>query len=137
MCGIAGFVNRSTAPVSPTTLRAMANVLRHRGPNDEGFLVLNSETGAHLVLGEGGAPVGEKFNVALAHRRLSIVDLSPRGHQPMARGGLWIVFNGEIYNYLELRTELRALGHTFSTDTDTEVILAAYQEWGTECLNRF
>jgi asparagine synthase (glutamine-hydrolysing) len=94
--------------------------MTHRGPDDAG---------------EWWSQDGR---VGLGHRRLAILDLSPAGHQPMAdpRGELWIVFNGEIYNFLELRKELAAKGHVFRSRTDTEVILAAYREWGTDCLER-
>lgn len=78
------------------------------------------------------------WQIALGHRRLSILDLSDAGKQPMTLDGqIWITFNGEVYNYLELRDQLIALGYTFSTGTDTEVILVAYAAWGTECFSRF
>jgi asparagine synthase (glutamine-hydrolysing) len=98
----------------------MAATLAHRGPDDSG--VWTSPDGA----------------VALAHRRLSIIDLSPLGHNPMSYGDgrLWITFNGEIYNFLELRRELEGAGHRFRSHTDTEVILAAYDEWGVDCVQR-
>src|SRR5208283_1006323 len=74
---------------------------------------------------------GQNYDLALAHRRLSIIDLSPLGHQPMSydNGNYWIVFNGEIFNYIEVRDELKERGHTFATRSDTEVILASYKEW--------
>src|SRR5262249_52499377 len=76
---------------------------------------------------------------ALGHRRLSIIDLTPAGHQPMctADRNFWIVYNGEIYNYVELRRELERLGHSFGSHSDTEVILSAYRQWGEQCLERF
>ncbi|HUR35330.1 MAG TPA: asparagine synthase (glutamine-hydrolyzing) [Vicinamibacterales bacterium] len=123
MCGIAGIATL-TAPRGAGVLvaraRAMAACLEHRGPDD------------------GGAWESAAGTVALAHRRLSIVDLSPLGHNPMPwdDGRLWITFNGEIYNFLELRLELEAAGHRFRSRTDTEVILAAYDEWGLECIGR-
>lgn len=119
MCGIAGIVNLKSGAVSEDVLRAMITAQIHRGPDGQGFLV--------------DGPVG------LGHCRLSIIDLSPLGHQPMANedGSLWIVFNGEIFNYIELKKELSALGHKFKSNTDTEVILCAYREWGAECLQRF
>ena len=119
MCGIAGRFNyRSGAPVSGRVVGAMCDLIAHRGPDGEG------------VWTEGP--------VALGHRRLAIIDLSPAGRQPMTYGGghLTITFNGEIYNFLELRRELEARGHAFRSKTDTEVILAAYREWGTACLSR-
>ena len=98
-------------------MRAL-DLIAHRGPDDAGLLVDGS-----CVLG---------------HRRLSIIDLTAAGHQPMASADerLWISFNGEVYNYLELREELESLGRRFRTETDTEVLLQAYEEWGTETLNR-
>jgi len=95
----------------------MADVVRHRGPDGEGFYVA------------GG--------LGLGHRRLAIIDPAA-GQQPMTDSvtGNVVVYNGEVYNYVELRTELRALGHSFRTDSDTEVILKAYDQWGTACLGR-
>jgi asparagine synthase (glutamine-hydrolysing) len=119
MCGIAGIVSVDD-PIAPDLVVRMRDTLRHRGPDDEGAW---------------RSPDGR---AALGHRRLSIIDLSPAGRQPMAdrSGNLQIVFNGEIYNYRELRLELEAHGHTFRTATDTEVILEAYRAWGVECLDR-
>lgn len=98
----------------------MTDVIAHRGPNDGGAEVITP----HLVLG---------------HRRLSILDLSPSGHQPMTSGSaeLWVVFNGEIYNFRELRAELEVLGHRFRSDSDTEVLLEAYARWGVAAFERF
>ncbi len=122
MCGIAGFVDRNSAGspdngVLESTVRTMCAVIRHRGPDDEGVFV-----------GDGAA---------LGMRRLSIIDLSG-GHQPIRNedGSIWVVFNGEIYNYRELRAELTSRGHTFYTDTDTETIVHAYEQWGDECFSR-
>ena len=122
MCGIAGVFRFDRTEVPPDDLAAlaeMANVQRHRGPDDDGL---------------------ESYpRCALACQRLSILDLSPHGHMPMRSedGRLALVQNGEIYNYLELRDELRALGHAFRSDGDSEVILRAYQEWGAACVDRF
>jgi asparagine synthase (glutamine-hydrolysing) len=119
MCGITGIVNLDNNRINKKILLAMNQALKHRGPDDEGFWIEN--------------------NIGLAQRRLSILDLSPLGHQPMFydRKNLVIVFNGEIYNYIEIRDELLKLGYKFRSQTDTEVILAAYQEWGIECLKKF
>jgi asparagine synthase (glutamine-hydrolysing) len=123
MCGIAGLLRRDR-DVDPRPItavaRTMVSTLAHRGPDDEG--VWGAEDGL----------------VALAQRRLSIVDLSPLGHNPMPWDGgrLWITFNGEVYNFLELRRELEAFGHRFRSHTDTEVILAAYDQWGLGCVDR-
>lgn len=119
MCGIVGIAGRDV----------------HR---DDGLLVRMRDTLAHRGPDDAGAWWSTAGNVGLGHRRLSIVDLSSCGHQPMhdGHGDLGIVFNGEIYNFRSLRDELRAKGHTFRSATDTEVILAAYREWGTGFLQR-
>ncbi len=119
MCGIAGVLDRSGAPVPLEVLRRMGDVIAHRGPDDEGQFA--------------DGPIG------LANRRLAIIDPSPRGHMPMASesGGLVITYNGELYNFRELEAELERKGHRFRTGTDTEVVLAAYAEWGEACVDRF
>lgn len=109
MCGIVGLINKNQSKVSLNTLSSMASVLAHRGPDDEG----------HYIDG----------NVGLYHKRLSIIDLSS-GHQPMVSENNIIVFNGEIYNYIELRAELKKKGYCFKTSSDTEVILKMYEEYG-------
>ena len=150
MCGICGIYNLNNKPVEVTKLNQMAKVIRHRGPDDEGFLLINTDSGKNLhCYGEDSIaeiksitqPLVNNFaaNLGFGFRRLSIIDLSSKGHQPMSvnNGELWIVFNGEIYNYIELRDELKTLGCIFTTATDTEVILNAYKKWGTQCINRF
>ena len=124
MCGIAGYLAAGSRDGLGASLRAMAAALAHRGPDDEGFL--------EAVTRDGERRVG------LAHRRLSIIDLDT-GHQPMANedGTVQIVFNGEIYNFPELRDELIARGHAFRTRSDTETIVHAYEEWGPPCVTRF
>ncbi len=114
MCGIVGFVGAGDRPALARATRA----LEHRGPDDEGL--------------EWFDPLGS----GLGHRRLSILDLSDAGHQPMADGDAWIVYNGEIYNHAELREELVGLGHRFRSRSDTEVLLHAYRAWGERCLDR-
>ena len=122
MCGIFGVVSRE---VSPELLAEALSSLAHRGPDDSGSVVIEA----------GHAQAGQ---VGFAHARLSIIDLSPLGHQPMQDpvNGNWIVFNGEIYNFRELRQELEASGNSFRSNSDTEVILAAYRVWGEACLPR-
>jgi len=118
MCGIAGIFNLTSDayPSLNQHLQVMNHLIRHRGPDGEG-------TWVH-----------PKYHVGFAHRRLSIIDLSPAGSQPMTdRQGNWIVYNGEIYNYLELREELGR--ENFISNSDTEVILFAYRKWGSECVN--
>src|SRR5262245_53474213 len=155
MCGIGAVL----APPGHPALRsigAMMNAVRYRGPDGEGYACFAaSSAGPHLLGGpdtpvkyyriqDPSAPlrafdgqVPANTWLALGHRRLSIVDLSPGGHQPMGRGNCWIVYNGEVYNHVELRAELEALGHSFRSRSDTEVILAAYEQWGVDCLHRF
>src|SRR5437667_12342211 len=118
MCGIAGILNLDGAPAEASLLRGMIQVLRHRGPDDNGVYA--------------DAAVG------LAPARLSIVALSS-GHQPMknADGSLWITFNGEIFNHVELRETLARKGHVFATTSDTEVILHMYAEAGEDCVRHF
>src|SRR5438093_750835 len=117
MCGIAGQYNLiQRDPVEPDTIRRMTESIRHRGPDDEGYFF------------EGA--------IGLGFRRLSIIDLAG-GHQPMsdAEETVWIIFNGEIYNYKELRAELQSKGHRFRTNSDTEVIIHGYKQWGTDVFN--
>src|SRR2546429_4105619 len=117
MCGIAGQFNfQRREPVDRETIEQMAHSIAHRGPDDEGFFI--------------AGPIG------LGFRRLSIIDLAG-GHQPMsdAEETVWIIFNGEIYNYRELRAELQGKGHQFKTNCDTEVIVHGYREWGTDVFN--
>lgn len=118
MCGISGIVNFDRNPVQAEQLSSMMSAMKHRGPDDEG------------IFRENG--------VGLGFVRLSILDLSEAGHQPMFSPDdrFVLIFNGEIFNYIELREELRAKGHVFQTRTDTEVLLAAYLEWGVQMLHR-
>jgi asparagine synthase (glutamine-hydrolysing) len=128
MCGICGFWNFDGRRVESKDLRRMMETLRHRGPDDEGQLLWD---GTRL-----GATTGK---LGLGHKRLSILDLSPSGRQPMSDDAeqIWTVFNGEIYNFQEIATELCTKGCRFRTRTDTEVILYAYREWGIEGISRF
>ncbi|MHC2461138.1 asparagine synthase (glutamine-hydrolyzing) [Bradyrhizobium embrapense] len=118
MCGIFGLVGK-TGPVDARQVDQMTDLVAHRGPDGRGVRV--------------------NGNVGMGHRRLAIIDLTDDGAQPMRdrRLPIWITYNGEIYNYVELRTELEALGYTFHTASDTEVLLTAYVCWGAGCLERF
>jgi len=118
MCGIAGAI--SPTPPPERRIKAALKALRHRGPDAEGV--------THHKLANA--------NLCLLHTRLAIIDLDPRANQPFVDGDCVLVFNGEIYNYIELRDELKALGHRFRTDSDTEVLVRAYQAWGEDCLDR-
>ncbi len=119
MCGVTGVLDLTGAPVAVGTVRAMADAIAHRGPDGEGYFC------------EG--PVG------LGHRRLAVIDPSAAGHQPMvtADGRFALSYNGEVYNFNELRAELEALGHEFHSRTDTEVVLNSLAEWGMDALGRF
>ena len=120
MCGIAGIVSLNPALVQQQKLQSMATALEHRGPDGQGFWI------------------NENGQVGFAHRRLSVIDLSSAGSQPMHYLDRYtIVYNGEIYNYLELREELKKKGYQFHSDSDTEVVLAAYDCYGSECVQHF
>jgi asparagine synthase (glutamine-hydrolysing) len=149
MCGITAILN--THELSTHSL-ALANALvAHRGPDDEGFLLWNKDVGVQRF---SGADTAEKsqlqyhlsplsadethWKIGLGHRRLSILDLSPAGHQPMPEDNRYaITYNGEVFNYLEIKKELELLGHVFLTATDTEVILKSWKEWGPQSLHKF
>ncbi len=120
MCGIVGIWDYRNR-ISREILEKMRNKLAHRGSDDAGIFI------------------DEKTNIGLGHQRLSIIDLSPLGHQPMANDdkSLWIVLNGEIYNFKEIRKELENKGYRFKSNSDTEIILKSYQEWGKEAVNKF
>ena len=117
MCGIAGLVSRDGGPVDVAPLDRLIGALAHRGPDGHGTHV--------------------DAEVGLAHRRLSILDPTEAGAQPMRRGANVLIHNGEVYNYLELADELRALGEVITSGSDTEVILAAYDRWGPDAVARF
>ncbi|MCO6499300.1 MAG: asparagine synthase (glutamine-hydrolyzing) [Vicingus serpentipes] len=155
MCGISGIV--SLQPESRkllTSLPTLLNAIKHRGPDDEGTIFFSEKD--KLITSGNDTPeavkksklpftpkddinqLNENYFVGLGHRRLSILDLSETGHQPMcdASQNYWIIYNGEIYNYKELKSELQDLGHQFVSQSDTEVLLNAYIEWGEECLHK-
>ena len=156
MCGIAGLWELG-GRVDLARLHQMSILLRHRGPDGEGFVLADGLGGDVTTLG-GPDTTAEVFHsshpyspgrthraspggasVGLLHRRLAILDLSPAGHQPMCdpTGTHWLTFNGEIYNFVELKDELQRAGETFRTGSDSEVILAAYRRWGHDCLRHF
>ncbi|MCH2223354.1 MAG: asparagine synthase (glutamine-hydrolyzing) [Crocinitomicaceae bacterium] len=120
MCGITGFID-FRGKSSFEHLTKMTKTLSHRGPDGEGLELINTTSA----------------QVGLGHRRLAILDLSDHGKQPMAFEHLWVCFNGEIYNFREIKSELLALGHSFNGDSDTEMILHAYAEWGIDCIEKF
>src|SRR5690349_15546507 len=131
MCGITGGVwTAEGKPLSDAELRRMVAAITHRGPDEAGC-----HTGAH---GTDGITASRSPWLSFGFRRLSIIDLST-GHQPMTDGSgrFWVVFNGEIYNYRELREQLVSRGHVFRTTSDTEVLLESYKAYGTECVRHF
>lgn len=157
MCGIAGLFDRN-GRADLGRLHSMGQLLRHRGPDDEGLVLIDPINGQSFTHGGAdtpaavftsglpwaparsrGAETSADFRVGLVHRRLAIVDLEPTGHQPLCdtEGRDWIVYNGEVYNHVELRATLEQKGHRFLGTSDTEVLLAAYREWGVDCLSRF
>lgn len=160
MCGIAGIFSSRSFLTNMESLQAMCDVVSHRGPDDAGYVLINTRANA-LDSGCGqwvdekfsrehpALPVWQReashlqatrheFNLFLGHRRLAVIDLSPLAHQPFAdlKTGQILSYNGEIYNYRELRDELKALGHVFVSNSDTEVVLRAYQAWGIDCVKR-
>lgn len=149
MCGIVGVYNIQKQPIDLDSLVKSTGAIRHRGPDDEGYLLVNLARGVAVPCGGEdtdprlGLPgidtcLSEPFDFAFGFRRLSILDLSPSGHQPMSSpdGRYWIIFNREIYNYIELRAELTSLGYEFLSTSDTEVLLAGYIHWGVKMLPR-
>ena len=151
MCGISVLFhkNRLTQQLLLDFLSSL-NTINHRGPDDEGVVLINTTTGNYKIMRTekthkdifGAHELADinlaDYNLVLGHKRLSIIDLSFSGHQPMQGiDNSWIVFNGEIYNYIELKEELKILGAQFKTKSDTEVVLEAYRIWGVECLTRF
>ena len=151
MCGILGYFEKGgfSGDQLRDALRALDS-MRHRGPDGEGILLFDSKSGKSWSLRTADTPADLECDLEindykdgqadlfLGHRRLSIFDLSSRGHQPMLdQEGNALCFNGEVYNFIELRSELEKAGHSFRTGTDTEVIMAAYREWGAEAIARF
>jgi asparagine synthase (glutamine-hydrolysing) len=144
MCAIAGIYDTTGRPVDLRLLEAMTQIQAHRGPDGEGYVLL-APGGAEAPWAVKGPPASSvpsgahRYPLGFGHRRLAIVDLSPLGQQPMATedGRCWVTYNGEIYNHIELRQELRGKGHRFRSTSDTEVLLAAYREWGEACVTRF
>jgi len=150
MCGIAGIVNPDGRPLESNRLRSMLRAIHHRGPDDGGFALIDRQRKSIRSFSDTDTPETIRRNtpiltnenaspasIGFAHRRFSIIDLSDAGHQPYVDDACCLTFNGEIYNYLELRDELIGKGFTFRSHSDTEVVLRAYQAWGTDCFERF
>jgi asparagine synthase (glutamine-hydrolysing) len=153
MCGIAGIILKHTSsPELPQVISKMCAAIAHRGPDGEGFLLGNEDKlrvfSGSVAMEKGSQPyipsknISEatgSFSWAFGHRRLSIIDLSVLAHQPFCSADekIWITYNGEIYNYIELKKGLIEKGHSFISTSDTEVIIAAYREWGMKCVEKF
>lgn len=148
MCGITGMINFNKS-VDTSLFVRMNNIIRHRGPDDEGYILIDSNSiinasglESHNLIKQRFTNINdvkEEYPIVLGHRRLSILDLTEKGHQPMhdTSGSIYITYNGEIYNFIEIREKLKKKGYTFFTNSDTEVILNSYKEWGEECVNHF
>jgi asparagine synthase (glutamine-hydrolysing) len=152
VCGIFGAFSSDSKELTPELIGRMAKALMHRGPDDEGYLFCHTSSGLcepragddtvkelRYILKHSGTGIAPSSDLVLGHRRLAIIDISSAGHQPMSNEDrtIWVIHNGEIYNFLELREELKSKGHRFESNTDTEVIVHSYEEWGVECFNRF
>ena len=138
MCGICGWIRPQG--VNFHHIVKMNNIASHRGPDGEGYWAWDGKsTFGCFIDGKNPEREASQAVVGVGHKRLAILDLSDAGIQPMSYGNgkLWLVLNGEVYNYLELKQELKVAGYSFSTKTDTEVVLAAYDHWGTGCFSRF
>ena len=151
MCGISVFFNKhKVTKENYIDFLCSLKKINHRGPDDEGIVLINTLTNDFRIIKNGATSLSdslvseiesiniENYNLLLGHKRLSVIDLTSQGHQPMQGvDGSWIVFNGEIYNYIELKEELKQLGCQFKTCSDTEVALEAYRIWGKDCLSKF
>lgn len=136
MCGISGII--STVPIDIIALQKMSKALKHRGPDGYGYMLYNPATGIETLLNTESLPA-QNHTIGFAHRRLAIIDLTENSLQPMSdlSGKYCITYNGELYNYIELRDELKALGYAFQTSGDTEVVLKSYMAWGVDCFRKF
>lgn len=159
MCGISGFITLANCIKDVETVYSMNNLIKHRGPDDEGYLIFKDFHNSEPLTLSGDDTIdiiwnhdidyspkynksefeNQKIQFAFGHRRLSIQDVSSYGHQPMSynENKLWITYNGEVYNFESIKNELLQLGYKFISKSDTEVILAAYMEWGIDCFNKF
>jgi asparagine synthase (glutamine-hydrolysing) len=163
MCGIAGIVSLNKEPLEPYAIKKMCDVVAYRGPDDAGYALFSlgerqqksgnfwfeltdndfKHKNVHLAPIESDYARREiednRWHLALGHRRLAVIDLSAKAHQPMSdrSKGIWISYNGEIYNFKDLRVELEKAGYTFFSSSDTEVIINSYKQWGIDCVKKF
>ena len=146
MCGILAYYSKSylKSEEISDSIHSL-NSIKHRGPDGEGVVLINTNTGNHKILKTKDTPsdieikntLTSDFNLLIGHRRLKIIDLTSSGHQPMEFENNWISYNGEIYNYLEIKKELQIEGYKFMSSSDTEIVLKAYHCWGEKCLQKF
>ena len=145
MCGISGIVS-DNSDANGEVFAIANNAMAHRGPDDEGYVYSSDGCCFFCAKGDDSIAACEDFisisevdraKVIFGHRRLSIIDIGPSGHQPMMLDNLILSYNGEIYNYLELREEPSSFGYSFKTDTDTEVFLTAFKHWGADAFEKF
>ncbi|MBM4447580.1 MAG: asparagine synthase (glutamine-hydrolyzing) [Chloroflexi bacterium] len=163
MCGIAGIVSLNRRPIEPYSIKSMCDVVAYRGPDDAGYVLVSLGNGreksgnlrieltdndfkhknVHLTSIESDYAKREiednRWHLALGHRRLAVIDLTPKAHQPMSdrNKSIWITYNGEVYNFKELRAELENAGYEFFSNSDTEVIINSYKHWGINCIHKF
>jgi asparagine synthase (glutamine-hydrolysing) len=146
LCGILAYYSKSylKSEEISDSLHSL-NSIKHRGPDGEGVVLINTNTGNHKILKTKDTPndieinntLTSDFNLLIGHRRLKILDLSNKAHQPMNFNKIWLTYNGEIYNYLEIKNDLKLLGYDFITSSDSEVLLKAYDYWGVKCIEKF
>jgi asparagine synthase (glutamine-hydrolysing) len=146
LCGILAYYSKSylNSKEISDSIQSL-NSIKHRGPDGEGVVLINTNTGNHKILKTKDTPndieikdtLKSEYNLLIGHRRLKIIDLSSSGHQPMEFENYWISYNGEIYNYLEIKKELQIKGYKFKSSSDTEIVLKAYHFWGEKCLQKF
>lgn len=151
MCGIAGIVDLKKG-IRTGELESMTKVISHRGPDDEGYILLDRNLRTQGAIGNDTCAaikgknlfpmiedLQDEYVIGFGHRRLSIFDLSEAGHQPLSdkTGKIWLTYNGEVYNFPEIRSELKERGYDFHTGADTEVVVASYLEWGEQCVTHF
>lgn len=163
MCGIAGFLSLNKQPIEPYAIKRMCDIVAHRGPDDAGYALFSlgnrqqksgnfwfeltdndfKHKNVHLAPIESDYARGEiednRWHLALGHRRLAVIDLSAKAHQPMSdrSKSVWITYDGEVYNFKDLRVKLEKAGHTFFSNSDTEVIINSYKQWGIDCIKKF
>ncbi|PCI07110.1 MAG: asparagine synthase (glutamine-hydrolyzing) [Flavobacteriaceae bacterium] len=146
MCGIAGIINKNTSQNNSRELTLMTQSMQNRGPDDEGYMLFTSKPTTYYGIESRVQNTSsihqsyfKKFKLGFGFRQLKIIDLSNNSHQPMTdqSENFWIVFNGEVYNFKEIKEELKSYGHRFFSASDTEVVLKAYMQWGENCLQKF